>query len=227
MDLRSLHASVTVQNNSTEKHAEQTVEKSLKLSGLSYIDLYLIHSPYPDQTARLATWRALERAVERGQVRSIGVSNYAERHLKELLAMPGLKIKPAVNQIDVHPFMRRSSVCVLADHGVFRHPTDVLMQDVKYCQDNGIQVMAWGPLARGYRFGHSTLKSIASKHKKSEANVLLRWSLQNGCRFALLILLDGRMVIQVDNRHLHPQIDQRSENQSQFMANCTGLCSLV
>lgn len=95
-------------------------------------------------------------------MRSIGVSNYAQRHLEELLAKPDLRFKPAVNQVDLHPFMRREA-------------------DVQYCQKQGIHLMAWGPLARGYRFGHPVLKAIAAKYGKSEANILIRWSLQHGC----------------------------------------------
>lgn len=55
-------------------------------------------------------------------------------------------------------------------------------KDVQYCEEQGIQIMAWGPLARAFRFGHPVLKAVADKHKKSEANVMLRWSLQHGCK---------------------------------------------
>lgn len=85
--------------NSTKKHAQETINRSLKLTGLDYIDLYLIHGPYPNKTARLATWKALEEAVDAGKLKSIGVSNYAQRHLEEVLNAPDTKIKPAVNQV--------------------------------------------------------------------------------------------------------------------------------
>lgn len=88
-----------VMDNSTEQHARDTINRSLKLTGLDYIDLYLTHSPYPNKAARLATWKALEQAVEEGKLKSIGVSNYAQRHLEEALNAPDLKIEPAVNQV--------------------------------------------------------------------------------------------------------------------------------
>ena len=144
--------------NSTYDHARKAIRKSLKQSGLDYIDLYLIHGPYPNREARLASWKAMTEAVEEGILKSIGVSNYAERHLDELLSTKP-KVKPVINQIDLHPFMTRESL-------------------VQYHKKHGIQLEAWGPLARGMRFSNQKLKTIATKYNKSAAQILLRWSLQ-------------------------------------------------
>jgi len=88
-------------NNETS--VERTFQLSLDKLGLDYVDLYLIHFP---QFARPAApvWREFEALVERGLVRSIGLSNYNQTDLQEILDLPGLKVKPAVNQIRYHPY---------------------------------------------------------------------------------------------------------------------------
>jgi diketogulonate reductase-like aldo/keto reductase len=91
------------------EHAQKTIKKSLELCGLDYIDLYLIHAPYPNRAHRLASWKAMTEAVSQGLIKSLGVSNYAERHLDELLET-NPRIKPVINQIDLHPFMTREKL---------------------------------------------------------------------------------------------------------------------
>lgn len=107
---------------------------------------------------RLESWRAIEDAVAEGTIRSAGVSNFGIRHLEQLYSA-GVKVPVALNQIDLHPFMRRDEL-------------------VDYCRSKGIVMEAWGPLARGYRFKHPALTKLAQKHNKSTAQVLLRWGLQ-------------------------------------------------
>ncbi|CCG81686.1 Putative uncharacterized protein [Taphrina deformans PYCC 5710] len=150
-----------LRSNSTYEQAVKAIKKSVSECGLGYLDLYLIHSPYPNRAARLASWKAMEEAVEQGLVKSIGVSNYGTRHIDELLASRPA-IRPVINQIDVHPFMARA-------------------EDVKYNQDRQIVVEAWGPLARGMRMNDETMVRIAEGHGKSVAQVLIRYSLQRGC----------------------------------------------
>lgn len=108
-----------VMTNSTEKHAKEVIDKSLKLAGLDYIDLFLIHSPYPGKKEREDTWKAMEQAKAEGKIKCLGVSNYGQRHLEEL---KDAKEKCEVNQIDIHPFMRRK-------------------EEVMYNQDDGIALM--------------------------------------------------------------------------------------
>lgn len=135
----------------------KTRESLAKLD--TYIDLYLLHSPHhPDQ--RMHFWRALEHLQEQGELRSIGVSNFGERHLKEILHQG--RVVPAVNQLEVHPWLQRTDL-------------------VGFCRANGIMVLAYSPLAKAQRFGgKGALKQIAEKCQRSEAQVLLRWSLQKG-----------------------------------------------
>lgn len=141
-------------------HALRALKKSLDISGLGYIDLYLIHGPLPTKKARLASWAACQEGVRRGWVRSIGVSNFGNHHLTEIEEAGG----PApctVNQIDLHPFMRR--------HALVAHQ-----------RSHGVLLEAWGPLARGFRMKHPTILAIAQKHSKTAAQVFLRWGLQMG-----------------------------------------------
>ncbi|EED23692.1 aldo-keto reductase, putative [Talaromyces stipitatus ATCC 10500] len=138
----------------------QSIKKSIQASGLGYIDLFLIHSPYGGKAKRLECWRALEDAYEENEVRAVGVSNYGVKHLQELLAT-NPKIYPAVNQIEVHPFNTRTEITT-------------------FCQQNGIVVEAYAPLARAYRFGHPTIVSLSEKYGCTPAQLMVRWSLQHG-----------------------------------------------
>lgn len=140
------------------EHVKRSIQRSLDLAGLDYLDLYLIHGPHPDKKARLDSWRAIEDAVAEGKIRAAGVSNLGVRHLEELYAA-GLKVPIAINQMDLHPFMRRDQL-------------------VEYCRSKGIAMMAWGPLVRGYRFDHPAVVQLGKKHSKSPAQILLRWGLQ-------------------------------------------------
>ncbi|ORY84778.1 putative aldo-keto reductase [Protomyces lactucae-debilis] len=147
-------------HNTNFERGCKDIRKSIEACGLGYIDLYLLHGPYPNKQARLDAWRALEDGVESGLIKSIGVSNFGERHLRELFDS-NPKIKPVVNQIDLHPFMTRTSL-------------------VQFCKEHDIVLQAWGPLARAERWQDPTLQSIAKEYERSPAQVLLRWSLQHG-----------------------------------------------
>ncbi|TIC18920.1 putative aldo-keto reductase [Wallemia mellicola] len=146
-------------NNGLE-HARKAIHESVRLSGLGYLDLYLIHGPYPSKEARLASWKAIEEAIDEGLIKSAGVSNYGVRHLEELYETSP-RYPVTINQLDLHPFMQRS-------------------EDVEYNKRRGIVLEAWGPLARAMRFNNPVLKRISESHSKSPAQVLLRWSIQKG-----------------------------------------------
>ncbi|KAK9451152.1 NADP-dependent oxidoreductase domain-containing protein [Limtongia smithiae] len=143
--------------------AARGIDGSLKRAGLSYADLFLIHSPPRSRTARLETWRALQDAVKAGKIRSIGVSNYGVHHLQELLDWDGLEVHPAVNQVEVHPWLPRKDI-------------------VEFCAANNIVVEAYSPLTRGVRFGDALLADIVTAHGGAitPAQVLIRWSMQKG-----------------------------------------------
>jgi len=136
------------------------IKESVKKSGLGYLDLYLLHSPYGGKGRRLECWRAVEDAVEEGEVRAGGVSNYGVKHLQELIDSKPKTI-PAVNQIEVHPFNTRTDI-------------------TSFCQKHGIVVEAYAPLARAMRMKNPKVVQLSKKYGCTPAQLLVRWSLQHG-----------------------------------------------
>jgi diketogulonate reductase-like aldo/keto reductase len=146
--------------------AKQYIDESLKKTGLDYIDLYLLHAPFGGKEARIGAWKALVEAVEAGKIRSIGVSNYGVHHLEELAAWQKEQEAAgknggvlSVNQVELHPWLARSDI-------------------VKWCKAHGVLLEAYSPLIQAKRMDEPILKELAKKHKKTEAQILLRWSLQ-------------------------------------------------
>lgn len=147
------------------------VEKSLKTAGVDYIDLLLLHAPYGGSAARKGAWKALVEAVEEGKVRSIGISNYGvdhldelEQHIAELETERGGKGKGgviSVGQYEIHPWCARNDI-------------------IDWCAKRNIACEAYSPVVQGTRWGDKTLVDLAKKHSKTEAQILLRWSLQKG-----------------------------------------------
>jgi len=138
-------------------HALKAFDVSLQKMNLDYVDLYLIH--WPEKGAQLKIWRALERIKKEGRSRSIGVSNFAPRHLKELL-VEGSE-HPVVNQIELSPFLQQEHI-------------------YSFCQKGNIHLTGYCPLSRGNRFDDPNLSRIAKEMKKSAAQVMIRWALQRG-----------------------------------------------
>ena len=128
---------------------------------LGYIDLVLIHSPLSNREKRLGTWKALQEAVKAGKIKSIGVSNYGIPHLEELLNWDGLVIKPAVDQIELHPWLQRPEL-------------------VGYLRNKYIVPVAYSPLTRGQRLDDPQLAEYAERYNKSPAQILIKWSIQAG-----------------------------------------------
>ncbi len=137
--------------------ALEAFEASRKRLGLEYLDLYLIH--WPGTSKFKETWKAFEKLYKEGLVRAIGVSNFHVHHLQALLA--DTEVVPAVNQIEFHPRL-----------------TQVEVRD--FCQAHHIQVEAWSPLMRGKLLDNPTVTRIAAAHRKSPAQVILRWDLDHG-----------------------------------------------
>ena len=137
--------------------ALRAFDASLERLGLDYVDLYLIHWPVAGK--RLESWRALERLHDEKRARAIGVSNFLEPHLLELLRTA--KHVPDVNQIELTPFLQRRETRAL-------------------CQEHGIVVEAYSPLTRGRRLGHPVVAGVAQRVGRTPAQVLLRWGLQHG-----------------------------------------------
>ncbi|CUN89641.1 aldo/keto reductase [Clostridium disporicum] len=138
---------------------EETINafnKSIKKLGVDYLDLYLIHWP---NKLNSETWRAFEDLYKEGKVRAIGVCNFKIGHLEELKKTA--KIMPMVNQIEIHPCKTQK-------------------ETIEYCNENNIQVVAWGPIMRGKILSLPLMLELSEKYNKSIAQITLRWHIQNG-----------------------------------------------
>ncbi len=132
-------------------------EKSRRRLGLERIDLYLVHWPGDDARLRAETWRALETLVADGKCRSIGVSNYEVQHLREIVDSG--RTLPVVNQMKFSPFLQQRDV----------H---------KFGRARGIRLEAYSPLTRGRRLDDPALGKLAEAHRRTAAQILLRWAIQ-------------------------------------------------
>ena len=168
-------------SNHRPDRVEPAFEASLSRLGLSYLDLYLIHTPYAFQpgdnydprdkdgnviydrnTALLDTWKALETLVDHGKCRAIGLSDITLEALKPIYK--SARTKPAVVQVESHPYL----------------PETALLQ---FCNDNGIVLLAFAPLGHGMKPGpleDPIIASVAARVSKTPAQVLLAWAVQRG-----------------------------------------------
>ena len=133
-------------------------DRSLKLLDLDVLDLYLIHQPYGDVHG---SWRAMQDLHREGRVRAIGVSNFHPDRVMDLIVHN--EIKPAVNQIETHPFNQQIATQA-------------------FLRENGVQIEAWAPFAEGKHdiFKNQLLSAIGAKHGKTVGQVILRWLVQRG-----------------------------------------------
>ncbi len=141
--------------------ARRAFDRTLGELGFEFIDLFLIHWPLPTlyDGDFVSTWEVLVEFRDDGRARSIGVSNFQPHHLDRLLARSD--VVPAVNQIEVHPYLTQSGV-----RG--------------YDADHGIATEAWSPIAQGNVLGDPTIGDIAVAVGKTPAQVVLRWHVQRG-----------------------------------------------
>ena len=144
------------------RHAALT----MKNIGLDYIDLYLIHAPWPwneigaEYTKEnIEVWKAMEEFYESGKTRSIGISNFSVRDTKAIL--DNCRIRPMVNQVKLHP----------------GHPQEEISA---YCRENGIVVEGYSPLATGRLLNNGTVAGLAEKYGRSVAQLSIRYVLQKG-----------------------------------------------
>jgi 2,5-diketo-D-gluconate reductase A len=140
------------------ERAKQAFERSLQRLQLDYLDLYLIHQPFGDV---YGAWRAMEELYREGRVRAIGVSNFQPDRVMDLIVHN--QVVPAVNQIETHPFNQQ-------------------IETQTFLQANSVQIESWGPFAEGKHniFTNELLRSIAGKHQKTVAQIILRWLTQRG-----------------------------------------------
>ncbi|MCM1504500.1 MAG: aldo/keto reductase [Muribaculum sp.] len=133
--------------------ALKAFDKSMSLLGLDYLDLWLLHKPYGNY---YAAWRAAEKLYREGRIKAIGVTSFSDERLLDLMLHN--EIKPMVNQIETNPWRQQKESNI-------------------FLQQEGIQQETWAPFAEGTNdiFNNPALKSIADKHRKSVAQVILRW----------------------------------------------------
>ncbi len=132
-------------------------DASLKRLNTDYLDLYLIHWPVAGKYND--TWKALEKLYADGRVKAIGVSNFLQHHLEDILSSGS--IVPMVNQMEFHPFL-------------------VQQELLDFCSKNKIQYEAWSPMMQGKIFSMPEFQQLAEKYSKSIAQIVLRWDLQKG-----------------------------------------------
>lgn len=135
---------------------KQEFQATLDRLGLDYLDLYLIHWPAPGY---VDTWRAMEDLYKAGKIKNIGVSNFEQNQLEDI--MQQTDIKPMVDQIETHPYFQQTAL-----HA--------------YLESQGIQHEAWSPLGGGRNnaLGDPVITKIAAAHDVTPAQVILRWHIQ-------------------------------------------------
>jgi 2,5-diketo-D-gluconate reductase A len=137
---------------------KQAFQRSMKRLQVDYLDLYLIHQPYGDV---YGSWHAMQELYREGVIKAIGVSNFHPDRVMDFIMHQ--EVRPAVNQVETHPFHQQVAT-------------------QQFLQDNKIQIESWGPFAEGKNniFHNEALSSIAKKHDKTVAQVIVRWLTQRG-----------------------------------------------
>ena len=140
------------------EQAKKSVFESMRKLRTDYLDLVLLHQPFSDY---YGAYRALEDLYHEGKLRAIGVSNFYPDRLVDMALFN--RVKPMLNQVEIHPFHQQTEA-------------------KKWMERYGVQIEAWAPFGegRGGLFENPVLAEIAEKHKKTTAQVMLRWHIQRG-----------------------------------------------
>lgn len=154
-------------------------DDSMDRLSLEYLDLYLIHWPVAHSEKYIESWKAFIRLRADGRVRSIGVSNFLEHHIKRLEEETG--VLPCINQIEFHPFFQPTTLD-------------------SFNREKGIVTESWAPLGRGNAVNEPVLTALAGKYCKSPAQVIIRWHLQLG---HIVIPKTSRLERMRENRNVH------------------------
>lgn len=150
----------------------EAFDESLKKLKTDYVDLYLIHWPYavdPSTEERdpkidfVTVYKEMQKLLDTGKVRSIGVSNFTKKKIEKLLAAPGVTVKPVVNQIELHPLLPQTEF-------------------VQWLEENGILAQAYCPLgsAKSQLIDNETIVSVAKKYGADPGQILISWAVQRG-----------------------------------------------
>ncbi len=146
-------------NDQGHDSALRAFEGSLERLGLDHVDLYLIHWPAPDKDKYVDTWKAFTELQSDGRARSIGVSNFLPEHLERIIDATG--VVPALNQIELHPRLQQAELR-------------------RVHEQHGILTEAWSPLGQGAVMDEPVIKEVAREHRRTVAQVVLRWHIQLG-----------------------------------------------
>ncbi|KAG6831759.1 hypothetical protein H0H92_007911 [Tricholoma furcatifolium] len=182
------------------KNVGESFDDSLKALGLDYVDLYLMHWPqhsvvnedgsevvleHGEEPDFIFAWKEMEKLLETGKVKSIGVSNFSVKTLEELL--PHCTVVPVTNQVEMHPCL----------------PQNELKQ---FCQEKGILLTAYSPLGRSTTFfSDPTVKTVAERINASPAQVILSWAVQRGTIVIPKSEDEGRMTANLNIASLSEQ----------------------
>ena len=146
--------------NADHGNAEAAFEASLKKLQTDYVDLYLIHWPSPTHNQYVTAWKSLVEIYKSGRARAIGVSNFKQHHIEEIIDATG--VVPMLNQVERHPLFQQKELA-------------------EFCTGLGMKMTAYSPLGSGHLAEFAgRVEPIAKKHGKTAAQVILRWQFQSG-----------------------------------------------
>ena len=139
--------------------ALKAFDDTMSKLGIKQIDLFLIHWPVPSQGKYVEAWKTLVELRQDGRIKSIGVSNFNQDHLERIIGETG--VTPVVNQVELHPRFQQRGIR-------------------EFHSKHNIRIESWSPLGSGRLLSDPALAGIAAKHRKSVAQTIIRWHLQEG-----------------------------------------------